>query len=261
MRARGHFINRTLAGDDAKDEVFHSVVTKTFVSVHRGCRPVRWRRGVCSLKPHVPFNDIARRLTDAWLTNAAKTVSAEALCRSVESLLRIDMLLAFVDIGNAARDWRVTFVRRYGIPTTLFDARALQADGNLRSPPERTQVERHIIDACGKAVSTGRPDFCHVDEKFQNIHVVGDRLILPDPSGAKSWCIILAEVHAILDTGRPTRFDDVDRMILQLLREGLSARDIGAAIELSPRTIEHRIEKMKARTGVNAIVRLLPITG
>jgi hypothetical protein len=32
----------------------------------------------------------------------------------------------------------------------------------------------------------------------------------------------------------------------------MSLREIGQAIELSPRTIEHRIERMRARAGVDA---------
>lgn len=56
---------------------------------------------------------------------------------------------------------------------------------------------------------------------------------------------------------RGARFDDIDLSIVQLLREGLSAREIGHMIELSPRTVEHRIEKMKARAGTKSIVPLL----
>ncbi|NSZ85534.1 hypothetical protein G6L98_15255 [Agrobacterium tumefaciens] len=35
------------------------------------------------------------------------------------------------------------------------------------------------------------------------------------------------------------------------------AREIGHMLKLSPRTVEHRIEKMKARAGVKSIVPLL----
>jgi DNA-binding NarL/FixJ family response regulator len=57
--------------------------------------------------------------------------------------------------------------------------------------------------------------------------------------------------------GLDTRFDDVDLAIVQLLREGMSAREIGQAIELSHRTIEHRVERMKIRAGVKSVVPLL----
>nr|WP_246753558.1 AsnC family protein [Agrobacterium sp. OT33] len=72
-----------------------------------------------------------------------------------------------------------------------------------------------------------------------------------------AWCVALAEIHSLSAIGRNIRYDDTDLSIIQLLREGLSARDIAQRIELSPRTIEHRIERMKKRAGVKGTPSLL----
>lgn len=197
-------------------------------------------------------------MTDAWVSNAGKVAAADAIFRSVEKLVRINMVLAAIDMRpKAPQDWGISFVRSYGIPTTLFDSRQLQRTRNLSGFSGRAHVERHIIGVCKKTVEIGRPNFGKIDEKIHDVRVVGDQLTFPDTSGEGRWCVVLSEIHSISKAGQPTRFDDIDLSVLQLLREGLSAREIGAAIELSPRTVEHRIEKMKARTGVNAIIRLL----
>lgn len=168
------------------------------------------------------------------------------------------MVLAAVDMRpESPWDWRIEFIRSYEIPTTLLDARRLQQNRHLSEFLERPYIERHVIEVCKKTADTGRPNFGKIDGKIHDIKVAADWLLLPDTSGQGRWCIALLEIHSISNPGRSTRFDDVDLSILQLLREGLSAREIGIAIQKSARTVEHRIEKMKARTGVNAIVRLL----
>ncbi|MCW8057499.1 hypothetical protein [Agrobacterium tumefaciens] len=214
------------------------------------------------MKSHIRFNDLTRRVTDEWLENSGKSATAEAICRSVQDLARVNMVLAIIDMeAKTPHDWRANFVRPYGIPTTLFDAPGLQRTRSLSGFSEKASVEKHVIDACQNAVATGRPDFSKIDVTIRDIRLVCSRLILPDPSGSGRWCVVLAEVHSISLIGRPTRFDDTDLSILQLLREGLSGRQVGATLNLSPRTIEHRIERMKARTGVGAIVCLLAATG
>jgi hypothetical protein len=184
------------------------------------------------LKSQLRFIDLARLMTDAWVKSSGKVVSADAICRSVENLVRINMVLATIDMRMAApQDWRIAFVRTYGIPTTFFDAKHLQRTRTLSGFPEKTYIERHVIDVCKRAVDIGRPYFGKIDEEVYDVTVAGDQLILPDSSGKGRWCVVLTEVHSIAKLGRPTRFDDVDLSVLQLLREGLSAREIGAAIE------------------------------
>lgn len=232
----------------ASNEVFSSLVTKTFVSVFPGGH---------RLRPNVSFAELTRRLTDAWLENSGMSVSADAICRSVQDLLRINMVLIIVDIAKALPDWRIYFVRRYGIPTSLGDVQSLQKDGNLHDFPGKALVEQYVVEVCQKAIIDGRPIIGRVDQVIRNVRVVGRRIVVPDPTAKKTWCVILGEVHSLSAVGQDIRFDDVDLSIIQLLREGMSAREIGRAMGLSPRTVEHRVERMKARAGVRAIIPLL----
>ncbi|OAI84222.1 hypothetical protein AYO27_13320 [Rhizobium sp. GHKF11] len=181
--------------------------------------------------------------------------SSDAICRCVKDLLKVNMALIVVDMARAPPDWHMDFVQQYGIPTSLVDAKGLQATGSLRDVS--MGLERHVIEACEKAVGDGRPITGRIDRVFQDARVVASGIVVPDPSAKKAWCVILCEVHSISAVVQDVRFDDIDLSIIQLLREGLSARKVGNLLELSPRTVEHRIERMKARAGMKSIVPLL----
>lgn len=209
------------------------------------------------LRPNVSFAELTRRLIDAWLESSGMSVSANAICSAVQDLISINMVLMIVEMTKAAPDWRINFVRKYGIPTSLVDAKGLQSSGNLLDFPGRAFVHQHIVEVCQNAMADGRPIVGGIDQVVQDVRVLGRRIAIPDPTAKKAWCFILGEVHSLSAIGRDTRFDDVDLSILQLLREGLSAREIGRVIELSPRTVEHRVERMKARAGARAITQLL----
>lgn len=168
------------------------------------------------------------------------------------------MLLAVVDTAPMSPlDWRVRFPRRYRIPTSLVAADELQESRSLHDIPDQALVFEHIVGVCQKAIVDRRWISDRIDLVARGIRVVGNRMVVPDPSGAASWCLFRAEIQSLTVNGLATRFDDADLAILQLLREGMSAREIGQAIELSPRTVEHRVEKMKTRANVKTIAALL----
>lgn len=209
------------------------------------------------MKLNISFPDLARRLTDAWLEKAGQSVTPEVIFRLVRDLLKINMVLTIVDMANAPPDWRMDFVHRYGIPTSLIDSKGLQKIASLRDLSMAPLLEQHILEVCQKAIADGHPIIGKIDHVIQNARLVVSGIVVPDPSARKTWCVILGEVHSISAIVRDVRFDDIDLSIVQLLREGVFAREIGRVIELSPRTVEHRIERMKARAGVKSIVPLL----
>lgn len=168
------------------------------------------------------------------------------------------MLLAIVETApDCPSDWRVRFVQRYGIPSSLVATAALQVNCSLRDIPDQTLVSEHIVGVCQKAIVRRKWVSDRIDLVARGVRIAGNRLVVPDPSAAASWCICLAEIHSLTAYGFPVRFDDIDLAIIQLLREGMSAREIGQAIEFSPRTVEHRVEKMKTRANVKTIAALL----
>lgn len=208
------------------------------------------------MRPNVSFADLARRLTDAWLASSADPESPAVICRSVKDLLKINMVLMSVETDATQSNWRIEFVKRYGIPTRLIDSDRLQISGLLDKSPDIGLLKSGLVEVCQKVMANGRPLTGRLDQTVGNARLAASGIILPDPTKEKAWCVVLGEVHSITMVPRDTRFDDVDLSVLQLLREGMPAREIGSLLELSPRTIEHRIEKMKAKVGVTSITAL-----
>lgn len=208
------------------------------------------------LRPNVSFTDLARRLTDAWLASSGEPESSAVICCSVKDLLKINMVLISIEMAATPANWRLEFVKKYRIPTRLMDGDRLQISGLLGKSPDVGLLKSALVEVCQKVMTTGRPLTGRIDQTLENARVIASGIILPDPTGEKAWCVILGEVHSITMVPRDTRFDDVDLSVLQLLREGMSAREIGSVLELSPRTVEHRIEKIKARVGVTSITAL-----
>ncbi|WP_143240001.1 AsnC family protein [Agrobacterium sp. DSM 25558] len=236
-----------MEGNYAWNDNLWSVVTKPFVSV----------RLDAPLKPNVSYSDLSRRLTDTWLGSSSGSISPHEVCRSVADYLRINMALVVVHTEKAPIDWHVKFIRRYGIPTGLIDVGVLQKAGRLCDVPVSALVKQRMIEGCQKAISDRQPITGKIDVVIEDARITGDAIILPDPMPKRAWCVILGEVHSISAVAHHVRMDDIDLSIVQLLREGLSARRIGELLELSPRTIEHRIEKIKARAAVETLFPLL----
>lgn len=208
------------------------------------------------LRPNVSFTDLARRLTDAWLASSGDPEAPAVICRSVKDLLKINMVLISIETIATPSNWRVEFARKYGIPTRLIDSYCLQNSGPLGNSSDMGLVKLALVEVCQKVLINGRPLTGRIDQTIDSARLEASGIILPDPTGQKAWCVALGEVHSIAMIPRDTRFDDVDLSVLQLLREGMSARGIGRLLKLSPRTVEHRIEKMKARVGVTSITAL-----
>lgn len=208
------------------------------------------------LRPNVSFTDLARRLTDAWLASSGEPETSAVICCSVKDLLKINMVLISIEMAATPANWRVEFVKKYGIPTRLIDSDHLQNSGPLGNSPDMGLLKSALVEVCQKVMTTGRPLTGRIDQTIDNARLAASGIILPDPTGGNAWCVIFGEVHSITTVPRDTRFDDVDVSILQLLREGMSARGIGSVLELSPRTVGHRIEKIKAKVGVTSITAL-----
>jgi len=239
-----------MRGIPAYDDYLRSVVTKPFVSVFPD---------FLRLRPNASFADLARRLTDAWLSASTGPGSPMAICRRVEDLLKINMVLVSIRTAAMPSNWNVEFLSKYGIPTGAVDVERLQVSGLLGKSLDMGLLKSGLVEVCEKVMAGGRPLIGRIDHTIENATLAASGIILPDPTEERAWCVILGEVHSITMVPRDTRFDDVDLSVLQLLREGKTAREIGSLLDLSPRTVEHRIERIKIRVGVTSVTALAAI--
>ncbi|AQS62598.1 hypothetical protein AGRHK599_LOCUS278 [Rhizobium rhizogenes] len=201
---------------------------------------------------------------DAWISAGADTDGADIICASVADYLAPDMILTVT--GTAATDpldWTLSLIRGYEVPSGLADILPAGTDLPFRHLLDRQFTLGTMVAGRQRAIAQARPEIESVDGCLSNVRMFGDRIILPSRNTGRhgSWCVSLVRIRCLLPTTKPAPEPDIAELaILQLLREGYTARDIGVRIGLSPRTVEHKLEKLKAAFGARSVAHLATLS-
>lgn len=193
------------------------------------------------------FSESVHDLMDAWFASADGAAARDTY-EVISKTIRPNMALAVIDTSaEDAMDFVIDFVHRYQIATDVQVVPELQTRGMFRDFRDQKFLRQHLIPACEEVLQLQRPVFSRVLTTVAGLRIAYECLRLPQKcrDGRSSWCISFADIKFLLPPcpKRPN-FDDADLSILQLLREGLSVKEIGIRIELSHRTVEHRIERL-----------------
>lgn len=234
-------------------------------------RPFRWnkdRRDVQkvgkTMRNTNSFPVHAGELMDAWIRSIEDAPAADLLA-VFSKLTRPNTVLLVIDMTNAnPMDFVVDFVSRYRLATTFSEMSTLQTNGRFRDFPDQQLIGSHLIPFFEDVRQKGRPVLA---EKFTTVSGWGvsfEALAVPQkcrPAVQSSWCIGLVGIKFLLPPStRRLKYDDIDLGILQLLREGLSTKEIGLKILLSHRTVEHRLERLKALIGARSLAHLVALS-
>ncbi len=195
------------------------------------------------MKPQPAFAYLAQKLIDLWISQPNGAKEPSTFLKRVEGLLSANMVLAVVETASD-RNVIVDMIKPYGIPTSFQESRfPLGADCESLHGQFDHQIQ--------KALGTRRPVLANMTVTLKDLRLDFEMLALP-PSAevSRDWCLVLGVVNSILKTySFPKDVDDIDQAIIQLLREGFQLREIGERIKRSPRTIEHRIERLRCLLG------------
>ncbi|GMB79364.1 hypothetical protein NN6n1_01460 [Shinella zoogloeoides] len=204
------------------------------------------------------FNSLSQHLIDAWLLSD-ETTTPDELYASVRNKLTIKMALSVVTTeATDPYDWRFRRVRDFGFKSRLLDQMKQQfPDATLREL-NRYFIDDAIISAYSRALEVKRPAIDLVRTKLLGVRIGYERLIVPQRcEGKPTWCISLVEGRFFISPMREVKTDVTDDNVIQLLIEGHATKEIAEVLNLSPRTIEHRINKLKARFEANNLVHLV----
>jgi DNA-binding CsgD family transcriptional regulator len=204
------------------------------------------------------FNIFCHELIDAWLQSDSNT-RPEDLYAAVLGKLTIKMGLSVVGtVPDDPYDWQFRRVRDFGFKSPQLDRMKREfPDAPLRDL-NRGFVDDAIIPAYLSALELRRPTIDMVKVKLIGIRIGYERLILPQKSqGKPGWCISLAEGRFFMPPVQDAKTDTTDDNVIQLLIEGHTAKEIAQMLNLSPRTIEHRIDKLKDRFDARNLVHLV----
>jgi DNA-binding CsgD family transcriptional regulator len=216
-----------------------------------------------TMKRQATFKQISRLLMDSWISSPDGLADPEGLYSPFLRLLRPNMVLAVTDTrSEKPEEFHLDFIKGYDHPTGFASLHLLQRRGSFSDFPDQHYLQGIVIPAYADAAERQRPAMGRIVTRILDMHVAYDRIILPqkNSAGRSSWCIGLLDVRFLLPTGPQTAsLDDADLAILQLLAEGASTREVATAANLSARTIEHRIERLKSRFRARNITQLVTL--
>ncbi|WP_286203141.1 winged helix-turn-helix transcriptional regulator [Rhizobium lusitanum] len=193
---------------------------------------------------------MAQQLIDVWISQD-EVDHPSGLSRVVGDQLSANMVVAVITLtAGGATEFDIHIVRDYSIPTTYAEVPGVL---KLRLP---MLPGGRLHPSIQKAITSRRPSLTLETARHDNMQTNFEMLSLPRKTEkpGDDWCLVFGIVNYILRSpARPKDLDDIDLAILQLLREGLQMRDIGHRVSLSPRTIEHRVERLKVLTGARTL--------
>ncbi|PDT30781.1 hypothetical protein CO660_05415 [Rhizobium sp. L9] len=214
-------------------------MTKTVVFAGFQQGPENRRPDFSPMKPRKGFTYASREIWDAWIHSEADS-SPELVYRPGLSLFTSSMVLAVLVDGKC--------VVPRGYEAVDGDAPIANEIARERLALRHHETQTHKRPVANKEMIEKAGRFAALDS-----------LLLPQKGGG--WCIAVIDIRLLLPIPvGDMHADETDHGILQALYRGLSAKEIAQQVELSHRTIEHRIERMKAKTGARTIPQLVALT-
>lgn len=209
------------------------------------------------------FSACVHDLMDAWI-KSRDGAEATDIYQAAMRPMQPNVILAVIDCkASEAGAFSIEFIRRYSVATEALDFLALQQQTPLhfRNFPDQDHLKNTAIPALTEVLTHRRPSFSKGSTAFGGCKIVYQRLLVPQKSGTgrSEWCIVFSRIDLLLPEVLGFQVDGIDLSILQLLTEGAAQKEIGLRLELSPRTIEHRIERLKVRMGAKNLQHLVAL--
>jgi DNA-binding HTH domain-containing proteins len=221
--------------------------------------------GVVGMRFTGAFQDCSADLVEQWRSQVAEGVSdRDAFFAAVRGRLRANMIMAVTDTSaDDPLEFQVSFVHRFSLPSGIIRGVDPQEDQRFSQFGDQDYLRTCVIPAYLSVIEMRRPVIDQVKGKLFGFRILYDRIILPEPGsrGRVGWCLSLTETRFALpipDCDPCLDYEDIK--VLQLLREGESAKEIGERCGFSKRTIEGRIERLRRRFGARNVAHLIALS-
>lgn len=207
------------------------------------------------------FNQITRQMLDAWVGfDSQRLMQVEEAYLPILDKLSMRMRLTQYSPTEAnPLDWHMKPLRHNGGSITrMIGLKNLFIEGRIGEFRDRDYVQSALIPSLVDVVETQTFSIEVVKSKIIGINIVYDRLLLPQRHPERpEWVLSLTHARLMMQEADSGKNDFVDDVIVQLLAEGASAKEIAEQAGISKRTVEHRIERMKQRHGARNATHLV----
>lgn len=208
-----------------------------------------------------PFSAVTRKMIDNWLQTDPKTPSTpDFVYRDILDMLSIKMRLTVFSIyGDDPKRWHMKAIRHSGFTSRILNINGIFADTYIGDFKDQTYMEEAVIPRLLQVLESQQPSMELVKTKLFGVSLGYDRILIPQRNVERPRWIISSSYAQFLvsQPKRQEKLDIADEAIVQLLFEGASAKEMAVTLDVSHRTIEHRLEKMKERYGARNTVHLV----
>lgn len=208
------------------------------------------------------FRALSQKLLDNWIqTDPERPTRPEIIyAGAVEHMSPTMRLTVYHTDPGDPMDWFLEAIRHLTIPVSAsVDFRKFFESKRIRDFEDQNYIRSVVFPAVPEVYASGQHRIEYVRTQVLGNEIGYDRLLLPQKSkGPPSWIISFVEAGYLLNKPiTPTTPDAEDRVLVQLLAEGNSAKEIAKYLDVSHRTVEHRLERMKERFGARNIPHLV----
>lgn len=126
---------------------------------------------------------------------------------------------------------------------------------------DHAYVDSAVIPEYRSEVDSRQPATDRVGTRLMGMKVLYDRILRPEKTdGVPSWMLTacFGRFLSPIPDNTPV-IDEIDQVIFINLSKGHSAKEIAGILNLSNRTIEHRIDRMKRQTGARNTTNLVAL--
>lgn len=204
------------------------------------------------------FNTISQKLLDAWLN--ADNPKPEELYGGIIDNLSVRMRLSVLDISSGQKeDWILRPIRQTKLSTRILNLNSIFKRSRLGDFKDQEYLRNAVFPQYQFTIERKQPLIDVVETKLFGVRVVYDRIILPEKSDERpGWLVVCTNGRFMAST--PTQnlnLDNIDEAILLHVMAGESAKEIAVHMNLSARTIEHRLERLRKQVGARSLPHLV----
>lgn len=216
---------------------------------------------ISTMAKETPFTAITRTMMDNWLqTSPENAAKPESVYNDILGHLSIKMRLTlFTVTGDNPKKWHMKAIRHSGFTSRILNINKIFADCYVEDFKDQKYMDEAVIPRLRQVMESQQPSMELVKTRLFGVNLGYDRILIPQKNiGRPQWIISSSYAQFLLSPPqRRERLDVADEAIAQLLIEGGTAKEIAQTLDISPRTVEHRIERLKTKYGAKNTVHLV----
>lgn len=204
------------------------------------------------------FNAISQKMLDAWLN--ATNPKQEELYVNIINSLSVRMRLSSIDVSSREPgDWYLQPIRQTKLSPRILNLNAIFKSGRLGEFKDQEYLRKSVFPQYHSIIERKQPMIDSVETTLMGVRIAYDRIILPEKSKTRpNWLVVCTYGRFMASApAQNLNLDNIDEAILLHVMAGESAKEIAVHMNLSPRTVEHRLERLRKQVGARSLPHLI----